>query len=108
VTQPRRIAATSLAERVAAERADSPPGTRGSMVGYHVRLDAAASSSTKLLFCTTGILLRRLQSEPLLKGTSHVIIDEVRNRSETLKSETLKSETLKSETLKFCSCTNNT
>lgn len=59
VTQPRRIAAISVADRVAAERGESGPGQHGSLVGYHVRLDAAMSRDTKLLFCTTGILLRR-------------------------------------------------
>lgn len=52
-------------------------GTSGSAVGYHVRLDAAVSRDTRLLFCTTGILLRRLASDPLLASTSHVVVDEV-------------------------------
>ena len=42
-TQPRRIAAISVAERVAEERGEAAPGTPGSFVGYHVRLDAAAA-----------------------------------------------------------------
>jgi hypothetical protein len=45
---------------------------------YHVRLDAAATRDTRLLFCTTGILLRRLASEPALASVSHVIVDEAR------------------------------
>ena len=40
-----------------------------------------ASDDTQLLFCTTGILLRRLQNDPLLGGVSHVIMDEVHERS---------------------------
>ena len=44
-----------------------------------MRLDAASNRETRLLFCTTGILLRRLSSDPLLHGTSHVIVDEVRD-----------------------------
>ncbi len=44
---------------------------------YHVRLDAASTRDTRLLFCTTGILLRRLASEPQLASVSHVIVDEV-------------------------------
>lgn len=52
-------------------------GKAGSVVGYHVRLDAAAGPETRLLFCTTGILLRRLASEPDLASVSHVILDEV-------------------------------
>ena len=46
-------------------------------VGYQIRLERRASSRTQLLFCTTGILLRRLQLDPQLRGLSHVIIDEV-------------------------------
>eukprot|EP00656_Telonema_subtile_P008765 TRINITY_DN14097_c0_g1_i5.p1 TRINITY_DN14097_c0_g1~~TRINITY_DN14097_c0_g1_i5.p1 ORF type:complete len:907 (-),score=256.57 TRINITY_DN14097_c0_g1_i5:33-2753(-) len=79
-TQPRRIAAIGVAERTAAERAGSPGDVR-SQVGYHIRLEAVAHpSATKLLFCTTGILLRRLQSEPELGSVTHVVIDEVHER----------------------------
>jgi hypothetical protein len=38
----------------------------------------AREETTKLLFCTTGILLRKLQLNPLLNGISHIILDEVR------------------------------
>ena len=40
------------------------------------------SSMTRLLFCTTGIVLRRLEGDPKLEGVTHVIIDEVHERSE--------------------------
>ncbi|DBA76164.1 TPA: hypothetical protein ACH3X1_009895 [Trebouxia sp. C0004] len=80
-TQPRRIAAISVAERVANERGDSAPGTPGSRVGYHVRLDAAMTRSTRLLFCTTGILLRRLGGDLQLHEVSHIIVDEVHERT---------------------------
>eukprot|EP00897_Mesotaenium_endlicherianum_P008609 jgi/Mesen1/7777/ME000408S06884 len=80
-TQPRRIAAVSVAERVAAERCEPPPGSAGSLVGYHVRLDASRSASTRLLFCTTGILLRRLAGDRELAGVSHVVVDEVHERT---------------------------
>jgi ATP-dependent RNA helicase DHX57 len=50
VTQPRRISATGLAMRVAAERGEPVGGT----VGYSVRLDSKQSARTRLLFCTTG------------------------------------------------------
>lgn len=49
--------------------------------GYQVRLDKSASEHTQLLFCTTGILLRRLQNDPKLISVSHVIVDEVHERS---------------------------
>jgi ATP-dependent RNA helicase DHX36 len=60
VTQPRKISAISLAQRVAWERAE----TVGRTVGYHVRLQRKASANTKILFCTTGILLRMLHGNP--------------------------------------------
>jgi ATP-dependent RNA helicase DHX57 len=61
-TQPRRISAISVAERVAAERV----ARVGQTVGYQIRLESKVSASTRLTFCTTGILLRRLESEPTL------------------------------------------
>ena len=76
-TQPRRIAAVSVAERVAAERGERC----GETVGYQVRLDAAKGRGTRLLFCTTGILLRRLQGDGELRGVTHVVVDEVHERS---------------------------
>ncbi|MDR3742440.1 MAG: DEAD/DEAH box helicase [Terracidiphilus sp.] len=76
VWQPRRISAISLAERVAYERCETVGGT----VGYHIRLESAESASTRLLFCTTGVLLRQLTSHPLLPGVTTVILDEVHER----------------------------
>lgn len=77
----RRIAAISVSERVAAERGEAGPGQAGCKVGYHVRLDAASTRETRLLFCTTGILLRRLAGDPALLGVSHVLVDEVHERT---------------------------
>ncbi|KAI9360815.1 P-loop containing nucleoside triphosphate hydrolase protein [Zopfochytrium polystomum] len=76
-TQPRRISALSLAERVAQERAE----TVGETVGFAIRGDTVRSSDTRLLFCTTGILLRMLAGDPSLSKVSHVIVDEVHERS---------------------------
>jgi len=76
-TQPRRISAISVAERVAAERGENVGGT----VGYAIRGETKAGANTQLLFCTTGILLRRLESDPYLAGTTHVLVDEVHERS---------------------------
>jgi hypothetical protein len=76
-TQPRRISAIGVAERVAAERCERIGGT----VGYSIRLESATSSATRLLFCTTGILLRRLEEDPQLATVSHVLVDEVHERS---------------------------
>ncbi|KAL8528983.1 hypothetical protein ACS0TY_006448 [Phlomoides rotata] len=80
-TQPRRIAAVSVAERVADERCESYPGSKDSLVGYQVRLDSARNERTKLLFCTTGILLRMISGNKDLADISHVIVDEVHERT---------------------------
>lgn len=76
VTQPRRISATSLAERVADERLEP----LGNTVGYRVKLDAKRGRNTRLLFCTTGVLLRRIAADPWLRGVTHVVLDEVHER----------------------------
>ena len=77
VTQPRRISALGVAERVAAERGEMPGGT----VGYSIRLESKSSAATALLFCTTGILMRRLEEDPELDGVTHLFVDEVHERS---------------------------
>ncbi|XP_059620655.1 putative ATP-dependent RNA helicase DHX57 [Phlebotomus argentipes] len=77
-TQPRRLSAIGVAQRVADERVERI----GNTVGYQIRLENKISSATRLTFCTTGILLRRLQSDPVLANVSHVIVDEVHERSE--------------------------
>lgn len=76
-TQPRRIAAMSVAERVAAERCQKV----GESVGYQVKLNSKRSRATRLVFCTTGVLLRKLQSDPQLESLTHVLVDEVHERS---------------------------
>jgi ATP-dependent RNA helicase DHX57 len=78
VAQPRRLAATGVATRVAKERGENQPGT-GS-VGYVVRGDSAMCNSTRLLFCTTGVLLRQLQNDKALDSLTHIIVDEVHER----------------------------
>lgn len=49
-------------------------------VGYKVRLEGMRGRDTRLLFCTTGVLLRRLLVDRSLKGVSHVIVDEIHER----------------------------
>lgn len=78
VAQPRRLAATGVASRVALERGESDPGTAS--VGYVVRGDSKMCASTRLMFCTTGVLLRQLQSQNALENISHIVIDEVHER----------------------------
>ena len=77
IAQPRRISAMSVAERVAAERGE----TIGKTVGYTIRLESKATPNTRLLFCTTGILLKRLEEDPTLNNVTHVFVDEVHERS---------------------------
>ncbi|XP_028250740.1 putative ATP-dependent RNA helicase DHX57 [Parambassis ranga] len=77
-TQPRRISAITVAQRVAQERAEC----LGNSVGYQIRLESVRTSATRLLYCTTGVLLRRLEGEADLKGVTHVIVDEVHERTE--------------------------
>ncbi|KAK7251699.1 hypothetical protein RIF29_35120 [Crotalaria pallida] len=75
-TQPRRISAMSVSERVAAERGEK----LGESVGYKVRLEGIRGRDTRLLFCTTGVLLRRLLVDRSLNGVTHVIVDEIHER----------------------------
>ncbi|XP_054256889.1 putative ATP-dependent RNA helicase DHX57 [Macrosteles quadrilineatus] len=77
-TQPRRLSAIGVAERVAYERLESV----GASIGYSIRLESKVSKKTRLTFCTTGILLRRLEADPQLTSVSHIIVDEVHERSE--------------------------
>ncbi|XP_022130411.2 dosage compensation regulator isoform X2 [Pieris rapae] len=75
VTQPRRISAVSVAERVAAERCED----LGNSVGYSVRFESVLPRPYgSILFCTVGVLLRKLEGG--LRGVSHVLVDEVHER----------------------------
>lgn len=105
-TQPRRISAISVAERVAAERAER----LGKSVGYQIRLEKylkrlllhiilykierflkfystfsihriPTREQGSVLFCTTGILLQIMKTDPALKGFSHIILDEIHERT---------------------------
>lgn len=72
-TQPRRIAAISVASRVAKEI-----GCRiGEEVGYSVRFDRKISPKTKIKYSTDGVLIREVMSDPLLVAYSVVMVDEV-------------------------------
>lgn len=77
-TQPRRIAATSVAQRVAVERNERLQES----VGYHVRFDVKLPQpGGSVTYCTTGILLQQLKHDPdMLDSVSHLIVDEVHER----------------------------
>ena len=76
-TQPRRIAATSVAARVAQEL-DTP---LGEVVGYKVRFSDKVKRTSYVKFMTDGILLAEIQSDPLLRGYDTIILDEAHERS---------------------------
>jgi ATP-dependent helicase HrpA len=76
-TQPRRIAATSTAKRIAQELG-SPIGQD---VGYQVRFADHTSPSASIKLMTDGILLAETQRDPLLKMYDTIIIDEAHERS---------------------------
>jgi ATP-dependent helicase HrpA len=76
-TQPRRIAATSVAARVAQELQTE----LGDVVGYKVRFNDRIKKTSYVKFMTDGILLAEIQSDPLLRGYDTIIIDEAHERS---------------------------
>ncbi|MBD2797532.1 ATP-dependent helicase HrpB [Xenorhabdus sp. 18] len=75
--EPRRIAARSVAERLA-EQLNEPVGMT---VGYRMRAETKVSAATRLEVVTEGILTRMLQQDPELSGVSLVILDEFHERS---------------------------
>lgn len=76
-TQPRRVAATSVAARVADE-----VGCRlGNEVGYSIRFEDVLSSKTQIKYLTDGMLLREFLSDPLLSTYSALMIDEAHERT---------------------------
>jgi len=77
VTQPRKVAATSLASRVASEKGT----TVGKVVGYSVRFDERSSSETRIKYMTDGMIVRELLSDPLLSAYSVVVVDEAHERT---------------------------
>ena len=78
VTQPRRVAAMTVARRVAQERGC----VLGTTVGYRVRFDDCSHfRKTKLLYATDGMLLREAMSDPLLSRYGAIVLDESHERS---------------------------
>jgi ATP-dependent RNA helicase DHR2 len=81
ITEPRRVAAISLARRVA-EEMGTPLGSSSpaSKVGYSVRFDNSTSPNTRIKFLTEGMLLQEMLRDPWLRQYSAVIVDEVHER----------------------------
>ncbi|KAG4203115.1 hypothetical protein ERO13_A05G380800v2 [Gossypium hirsutum] len=80
-TQPRRISATSVAERIANERGESV----GENVGYKIRLESKGGRHSSIVFCTNGVLLRVLVANSRSKredisDMTHIIMDEIHER----------------------------
>ena len=82
-TEPRRISAISLARRVSDELGERKQdiGTSRSMVGYAIRLEANMTRETRIVYATTGIVMRMLEGSGDLEEITHLIIDEVHERS---------------------------
>ncbi|EPY23027.1 pre-mRNA-splicing factor ATP-dependent RNA helicase DHX15/PRP43 [Strigomonas culicis] len=76
-TQPRRVAATSVSERVAEEM----DVHFGEEVGYTIRFDDKSCEKTRLKYLTDGMLLREAMSDPLLRKYSVIILDEAHERT---------------------------
>lgn len=77
LTQPRRIAARTVAERIAHET-----GTRlGDQIGFRVRFTDESSPATRLVVATDGILLAQIQRDPQLSAYDTIMIDEAHERS---------------------------
>jgi ATP-dependent helicase HrpB len=77
VLQPRRIAARSIARRIA----DEQRWTLGREVGWHVRFERQFGPETRVLLATEGILTARVQADPLLSGFATIVLDEFHERS---------------------------
>lgn len=76
ITQPRRVAAVSMAKRVGNEM-----GNYSNKVGYQIRFDATVDDKTSLKFMTDGVLLREMMTDFLLTKYSALIIDEAHERN---------------------------
>lgn len=75
--QPRRVAARAAAARISEEQ-----GTIiGEKIGYQVRHESRSRAETKILVCTEGVFLRKLQEDPMLANVGIVIFDEFHERS---------------------------
>lgn len=80
-TQPRRLAARSVADRIAAELGQTVGRESGQVVGYQVRFTDEVGPTTLVKLMTDGILLAEIQSDPMLRRYDTLIIDEAHERS---------------------------
>ncbi|KAM9294298.1 LOW QUALITY PROTEIN: ATP-dependent RNA helicase TDRD9 [Gastrophryne carolinensis] len=80
VTQPRKIAACSIATWISKER----KWPLGGLVGYQVGLEKKATANTRLIYVTTGVLLQKIVAAKSLTEYTHIFIDEVHERTEEM------------------------
>ena len=80
-TQPRRLAARSVADRIAHELGQTVGRESGQVVGYQVRFTDEVGPTTLVKLMTDGILLAEIQSDPMLRRYDTLIIDEAHERS---------------------------
>lgn len=80
-TQPRRLAARSVADRIADELGQTVGRERSQVVGYQVRFTDEVGPTTLVKLMTDGILLAEIQSDPMLRRYDTLIIDEAHERS---------------------------
>lgn len=82
-TEPRRISAISLARRVSEELGErkGDVGTFRSLIGFAIRLESNFNLQTRLIYATTGIVMRMLEGSDDLGGITHLVLDEVHERS---------------------------
>ena len=80
-TQPRRLAARSVADRIANELGQTVGREPGQVVGYQVRFTDEVGPTTLVKLMTDGILLAEIQSDPMLRRYDTLIIDEAHERS---------------------------
>lgn len=82
-TEPRRISAVSLARRVSEELGEKKHdvGTSRSLVGYAIRLESHMTTQTRLVYATTGIVMRMLERSNDLGNITHLVLDEIHERS---------------------------
>nr|CAD7588004.1 unnamed protein product [Timema genevievae] len=77
-TQPRRLSAVSVSERVSSERDEKV----GLSIGYQIRLESRISPKTVLTYCTDGVLLRTLMGgDSTLATITHILVDEIHERN---------------------------
>ena len=77
VTEPRRVAAIAMADRVATEMNVDQHDT----VSYQIRFDDKTKETTKIKFMTDGVLLREIENDRFLTKYSAIVIDEAHERS---------------------------